>query len=455
MDVAITLVMLVPVLLVVALIIGVIRRNITERQAGDPVDISGAIPAVIVLMVAVLIIVAMGNAASPYVWDEDSGELTIQKNVPELNVQPWDSYASEVRSLVIEDGVTIGTGAFDSLTGLEYVSIGGDVTLGSSAFGVSFLGPTGTAVADLVGYEYAGFGDGTLYQADPAIFTYGSNGKTITGLASEASGTTSIVIPRSSGTATVTEVAQAAFQGNTVIERILTLPGHAVEIRNNAVRECSALTEAHFGDETNIYAIFWASAIESTNIPAKMSAISNNTFWNCTGLTAIELPASIETIGQAAFRGCTSLTDVTLNEGLKTISSQAFYGCTAIESIALPASVETIGGTAFRDCSGVTSVSFASGFAAELADGWCPWTFFESDGTTQIDKSLAANLAGKSFQGVYNALVEVAPGQLALTPQQLQQVQLHTQELQQQELDVQPLPFQPSLQTQDQESVSA
>lgn len=63
MDAAITIVMLVPVLLAVALIVGIIRKNVTERRSGDPVDIRGAIPAVIVLLVAVLVIGSMAEVA--------------------------------------------------------------------------------------------------------------------------------------------------------------------------------------------------------------------------------------------------------------------------------------------------------------------------------------------------------------------------------------------------------
>lgn len=520
MDIAITIVMLVPVLLAVALIINVIRKNVTERQAGDPVDISGAIPAVIVLMVAVLIIVAMGSAASPYVYDEDSGELTIQKNVPQLDVQPWDSYASDVKSLIIEDGVTVGAGAFDSLTNLEYVSVGEGVTIGSGAFGVAFKDAMGSAVDDASGSDFAGFGDGTLYLCDPGVFTYTSGGKDISGLASGYSGARYLVIPAEQNGIRIEGIANAAFLNNSTVTAALSHPDSSMSrIGINAFSGCTSLTRMSFPTVTvadsNAFlntALAQVSLPSATTLGSKVfsgcasltdvelpnaTSISNNAFSDCTSLTDVEL-VKVETISSATFSGCTALESVSLpaatSMGLNafngctsltdfsaprmvsigtnalretaiteasfqlvtTLEANTFYNCLALEKVDLPA-ITTIGSGAFIGCAGITSVHFGSGLSSVLANSMQSWTFYGSDWTTVIDKTVAANLAGKTFEGTAAALIEVAPGQLSLTPQQLQQVQLHTQELQdlKDHLTIDPLPFQPTVQTQDQEPVSA
>lgn len=457
MDVAITIVMLVPVLLAVALIVGVIRRNVTERQAGDPVDITGAIPAVIVLMVAVLIIVAMGNAASPYVYDEDSGELTIQQNVPQLDVQPWDSYASEIKSIVIQDGVKqIGGSAFDGATGVEYISIPESVTdIGENAFGVTMKDYLDRTLASIGPGDYAGSGDGTVYKCDESIYTY--SGSLISGLQQDASGAKILVLPNRTGFTEITGIAANAFYQNTNITAVYSLPGSGnTTINSHGFEDCTAL--------------------ETVILPDSMGTIASYGFKGCTSLTGMELPDTMRALGSFSFRGCTALASMGFNEGLTTIGGSAFRDCTVISSAMFPstlqtiessafnisgvteayfpASITTLAADAFKNCNLIEKVTFASGFSPSDYTPFS-WTFYASDGTTQIDKTVPANLAGKTFEGVYNALVEVAPGQLTLTPLQLQQVQLHTQELQQQELDIQPLPFQPTVQTQDQEPVTA
>ena len=439
MDIAITIVMLVPVLLAVALIIGVIRRNITERQAGDSVDISGAIPSVIVLMVAVLIIVAMGNAASPYVWDEDSGELTIQQDVISGS-QGWDSLGADVKSLIINDNVrSVADGAFDTLTGLEYISISDSVEgMTSSAFGVTLKDYLDQTLTEPEAGEYVGTGNGTLYLADDSIFTYRDNNTAIAGLTAAASDAVNIVIPNEYSGTKITSIGYQAFINKTALTRCLTLPGSNLKTTGNGpFTGCTGLT--------------------LVSLPEGYQTIGVNTFYGCTGLETISLPSSLVTIyGQAFFDS--GIVSIDIPEGVTTMGNSVFNGCTALEAVSLPSTLTSIGSTCFHRCAAITDVTFASGFAAELqSNTFGSWTFYESDGTTQIDKTVAANLAGRTFQGTAAALIEVAAGQLALSPEQIQIVHLHDQELQLM-LDsptIDPLPFQPSVQTQDQEPVSA
>lgn len=451
MDIAITIVMLVPVLLAVALIIGVIRRNVTERQAGDPVDITGAIPAVIVLMVAVLIIVAMGNAASPYVWDEDGGELTIQKNVAELDVQPWDSYASEVRSLVIEDGVTIGAGAFDSLTSLEYVSIGESVSLGSAAFQVAFKDYRDATVSPQEGV-YAGYGDGTLYKYDSAILSRSGGA---VGLNTAVSGVKNVVIPESIDGTAITSIAQNGFTESGIV-RVVVIGDSLTTIAYRAFKNCSSLTSINIPSSVNTMAgeSFAATGVTSINAN-QVTTLGNSVFNGCTSLSSATFEAMPSAVLTSVFYGCTSLESITIPEGVVSIGNDCFNGCTSLKEVVLPDSLTTVSYGVFAGCTGIESVTFGTGLTLIQSNAIGSWTFYESDGTTTITKT-AANLAGKTFQGTAAALVEVSPGQLALTPQQIQMVQLHTQELQdlEDQISIDPLPFSPSVQTNDTEATA-
>ena len=60
-----------------------------------------------------------------------------------------------------------------------------------------------------------------------------------------------------------------------------------------------------------------------------VTAIGDNAFCYCTGLTSITLPEGCTTIGYYAFSGCTSLTSITLGNSITTISVGAFQACDA------------------------------------------------------------------------------------------------------------------------------
>lgn len=392
---------IIPVVLAVALIVALIRRNITENRGGG-LDIAPAIPAIVVLMIAILVIVPMAQSTQDYLYDEGSGELVIQKNIPQLATQPWDEYADEVKSLVIKDGVSIGSGAFDSLTSLEYIKIGEDVTLGSNVLGVSIVDPFGSPATVSAGTEYAGTGNGTIYECDPSIFTVTSGAVS---LAASASSAVNIVIPSSIDGETVT-IAGSGFLGSG-IQRVFVLDG--------------------------------------------IERVGYRAFKECTSLTNVVLADSVKTIAGEAFYGCTALTTIS-TPGVEAIEYATFAGASVLSAVDLPAIV-SVGGQGFVGCPGITAVSFGSGLTTVSNNSFQNWTFYATDGTTVIDKTVAANLAGKAFQGTNTALVEITPGMLSLTPQQIQQVNLHTME--DQDLDIQPLPFQPTVQTQDQEPVSA
>ncbi len=88
-----------------------------------------------------------------------------------------------------------------------------------------------------------------------------------------------------------------------------------------------------------------------------VTAIGNNAFSGCTGLTGnLVIPNSVTTIGDEAFRGCTGLTgDLVISNSVTTIGSNAFRECTGFTGdLVIPNSVTSIGGSAFYRCTGFT-----------------------------------------------------------------------------------------------------
>ena len=424
----------VPVVLLAAYIIWLVRAKITE---GREIDLREPITALVICLVAVLIIGSMTASTVTYTYSEENNTLYINQNLIDSS-QPFDSYGDEVKSVVIGNQCRlIETGTLDSLTALEYVSIGKNVEVRQGAFSVSFEDFLGQTIMDPEAGEYVGKGDGTLYLADDSIFKYSTDGKAITGLTADAASAKNLVIPISHNGVKIEAASNSSFTGNTSIERVMTLPGE-YSFR-------SVGTNAFNGDTSLVEAI----------LPDSMTALNYRAFFGCTSLETVSMP-SVTTMGGGVFQGCTSL-DIQLPSSLATIGNSAFANCSGLTDLYFPSTLETLESYSFNGCAGVTSVAFAPGFAPTALDSnaFRSWTFYATDGTTTIDRTDASALAGKTFQGTAAALIEVTPGQLSLTPQQLEQVQLHTQELQQQELDIQPLPFQPSLQTQEQEPASA
>lgn len=97
-------------------------------------------------------------------------------------------------------------------------------------------------------------------------------------------------------------------------------------------------------------------------VPAKVTAIADKAFQNCTQLTSIVLPDAVTSIGQSAFDGCTSLATINIPSSLTTIGDNAFYEARALSSkIVIPSGVLTIGASAFQYCTSLNNVVLSEG----------------------------------------------------------------------------------------------
>ena len=127
-----------------------------------------------------------------------------------------------------------------------------------------------------------------------------------------------------------------------------------------------ALKEVVLTAATAVYqnAFYNCDGLSSIVLPEGLTKIGGCAFRGCTSLESISLPTTTTLVEYSAFSLCTSLADVRLNEGLITISSYAFYGCTALEQIAVPRTVEEVGRYCFKACTGLQNVSMGR------TDGW-------------------------------------------------------------------------------------
>ena len=88
-----------------------------------------------------------------------------------------------------------------------------------------------------------------------------------------------------------------------------------------------------------------------------VTAIADNAFRDCAGLTDVSIGAYVTTIGDNAFLRCTSLTSVTLGDYVTRLGKWAFAYCTALAEVKMGSGMRHIDERAFLDCNALTSVT--------------------------------------------------------------------------------------------------
>lgn len=441
------LILIIPVLLIIIAIMFLVRH----MRGGSDDSIAaliGIVPIVIVIGVAIGIIVSMASIADPWEWDADSKTLTIDGNIHDTGLSyPWTGYADRIESLVIEPGVEFVQGpAFARMTNLKYVDIAEGVTLDDGAFTQTFKDPfdADIAIADVAGYKYVAY-EGVMYQCDPEIFIYTSGGNAIAGLVNTEA--IYLVLPRSHNGNDVTSVGGRAFESTGVAALYSVPDSNMVSIGAFSFQNCTSLTVASLPDSLvtlSDYAFAGCTALADVEMPDGIRTIGNYAF-RYVPISEVNLPEGLTSIGAHAFRDCDMLEEVLFPQTLESIGNNAFQGCSSVETFRFNGGLSSIGTSAFTGATAVTLVSFGSGFGpAGYGTGTFPWTFYASDGTTVIDKTVASNLAGKTFEGTAAALIEVPEGSRGLTDDMKKIVHQHDAELERIRLEaisIDPLPF--------------
>jgi len=132
-----------------------------------------------------------------------------------------------------------------------------------------------------------------------------------------------------------------------------TIPESVTAISNNAFYACNNLT--------------------SITIPANVTS-SEHAFYSCMSLTSIIVDSGNQYYASEGgilynkaktelFYVPNGITSVTIPASITSIRGNAFYNCRSLTSITIPASVTSIGSGAFESCDELISVTFAAGSA--------------------------------------------------------------------------------------------
>ena len=368
--------------------------------------------AVMVLTMLPLGLVDMAYAASSgtcgdkLTWSlSDDGTLTISGTGDMYDYEllgtntPWNSLRSQIKSVIIERGVTsIGDWAFSGCKELTSVTIPNSVTtIGHGAFcfcdaltsvtipdSVTTIGEwafcacealTGLTIPNSVTTIGHGAFDScaaltsvtipnTVTVIDEDLFSGCTSLRsvtipnTVTAIGNYAfhgcRSLSSVVIPNS-----VTSIGDSAFEGCTSLTSV-TIPDSVTAISNYAFRDSTSLTSVII--PSSVTSIGWdafsrCSSLKSVNIPSSVTSIDGYAFSECTGLTSVTIPNSVTTISGGAFSGCTSLTSVTIPDSVTDLGTYTFFGCGSLTEIKLPSALETIRRNVFSNCVRLTSVT--------------------------------------------------------------------------------------------------
>ena len=214
--------------------------------------------------------------------------------------QPWKDSSSEIRQVVIEDGVT---------------------SIGACAFwNCQVLGAN-------IPSSVTAIGNNAFYGSSIISVTIPSSVKTI--------GNSAFYNCQNLSTVTVCDgvetIGQNAFRACTSLGAI-ALPASIGEVGSGAFFQCTKMKGATFapGD--------------------KQVNLGDDIFAGCNWLMNVTLPQNIDRIGAGMFRNCGMLAGVEIPQGAESIGEGAFASCAGLTTLIIPDSVMTIGSSAFSAC---------------------------------------------------------------------------------------------------------
>lgn len=232
-----------------------------------------------------------GDAVS---WSFDDEGLLCISGEGEMTSFPWFGFSSEIRKVIIENGVTSITDyAFQYCDSLMEI----------------ILPETITKIG-----RYAFYSCKQLTSLDLPNF--------------------------------MTDLEDGAFCGCSALAE-LSLPEEGLtEINTDVFTGCSALTHLEIPERV-LRIRSMPDGIETVNLPDSLLYFGS-VFAGKKHLKSIRIPEKIESIEYNAFEYCGELSEVIFPEGLKQIGEYAFYRTEKLESVYLPASIIFIDKFAFE-----------------------------------------------------------------------------------------------------------
>lgn len=225
---------------------------------------------------------------------DDAGTLTVSGSGEMTeDYDPWDSYTSKIKSVVIEDGVSfIRPYAFSNFSRLNSATVASSVS----------------EITEGMFYECASLNSVTI-----------ENG--------------------------ISSIGENAFAGCVRLAHV-ALPDSITHIEGGAFRDCKKLETISFGKGLTFIGNEAFSGCEKLNnvtIPGIVEHIGDFTFYNCYKLSSIVIPDSVTHLGRLVFGNCYDLRNATIGKGISNVTYDVFDGCKKLNSLIVPKTIEVIG----------------------------------------------------------------------------------------------------------------
>jgi len=268
--------------------------------------------------------------------------------------QPWKSYVSSIRHVIIEEGITaIGAETFFECGAIETIEIPDTVqSIGMQAF---------------VWCESL----------------------------------QSIRIPEG-----ITTIPDSAFWACLSLKEI-QLPSTLKKIGEDAFYSCESLTELVIPEGvTSVGELaFWeCSGLQEVTVPSTLTELGYGIFEGCSSLQTVHLPDTLTAIGESTFAYCYKLKNIVIPDAVTSIGETAFYQCKALQSITIPGGVTEILRAAFANCSSLKTIRFAGdppAFGENVFSGVTVTASYPS-GNSNWTSSVRQNYGGTVFWSAYS-----------------------------------------------------
>lgn len=287
------------------------------------------------------------------------GEMT-NYDLGNHNAKPWEDYASEIKKVIVEKGVTtIGRYSFDECKNLTTVQlpttlkiIDSDAFNGCTALSKINL-PKG--LQELGSGTFAGCSSLTSLQIPATLTNLGDRGAGLHTFS--GSGLTSISIP-----ASVKRMASYCF-ANCPNLTTVNINGSNLVIEYEAFRDCKKLSTVKMGaGVTSIdYSAFrGCSSLKNLTIGSNVTSIKSSAFYQCSLLKEIVIPDKVAEIDSRSYSGtfaeCTSLEKVTLGKGLLELGDNVFANDTSLREVYFCGDAPAFkGNNVFAGCGNITA----------------------------------------------------------------------------------------------------
>lgn len=231
------------------------------------------------------------------------------------NTSPWYSYRKNIKTVVIEDGVTsVGQEAFN------YCSAITDISISKTVASIGLYAFYGCESRESI----------TIDENNPVLSDGDAN-------------------------AIIETASDRLILGckNTLI------PDYIKIIGDSAFMDCIGLTSIEIPDSVisiEGWAFCGCTDLTDVDMSISVSSIGECAFMSCSSLTSIDIPESVTTLSRGVFSG-TGLTSIVLPEGLTTIGEEVFNECRSLVSIVIPDSVTSIG-SAFLACTNLKNIVY-------------------------------------------------------------------------------------------------